>query len=72
MICKFCNHDIYEYVNIGIGIVPVALNCCEMGTLYYGNKLSEAEARRVILEQRRQEGNRYPTRYYRTSDGIFD
>lgn len=31
MTCPFCGLDPYEYVDVGIGSVPVAVNCCEYG-----------------------------------------
>lgn len=35
MKCAFCRLDPYEYVDVGIGKVPVAVNCCEFGYLLY-------------------------------------
>lgn len=29
--CPFCGLNPYEYVDVGIGSVAVAVNCCEMG-----------------------------------------
>lgn len=29
--CPFCGLHPYEYVNVGVGSVPVAVNCCEEG-----------------------------------------
>lgn len=29
MNCPFCGHDPYHYVNNGLGMVPVAIVCCE-------------------------------------------
>ena len=30
-ICPFCKCDPYEYVDVGVGMVPVAVNCCDAG-----------------------------------------
>ena len=38
-ICPFCKQDPFHYVDVGIGMVPVAVNCCDSGiALYSGNK----------------------------------
>lgn len=29
--CLFCGLDPYHYVNNGLGMVPVAVNCCDLG-----------------------------------------
>jgi hypothetical protein len=31
MTCPFCGLDPYEYVDVGIGSIPVAVTCCEDG-----------------------------------------
>ena len=31
--CPMCGHHPYEYVDVGVGMVPVAVNCCNYG--YY-------------------------------------
>ena len=37
MTCPFCGLDPYEYVDVGIGSIPVAVNCCEdYVSLYHG------------------------------------
>ena len=42
MTCPFCGLDPYEYVNVGIGSVPVAVNCCEEGvSLYHGEDFQD-------------------------------
>jgi hypothetical protein len=55
MTCPFCGLDPYEYVDVGIGSVPVAVNCCEEGvSLYHGEDFQDlatawmAGARAVI------------------------
>ena len=36
--CPFCGLDPFEYVDVGIGQVPVAVNCCgEMEDFYYSH-----------------------------------
>jgi len=38
MTCPFCGLDPYEYVDVGIGSIPVAVNCCQEGVeLLVGN-----------------------------------
>lgn len=39
MFCPFCKRDPYHYEDVGIGVVPVAINCCDaMAGLYAGEK----------------------------------
>lgn len=33
--CPFCDRDPFEYVDVGVGSVPVAVTCCEFGDLYF-------------------------------------
>ena len=33
--CEFCGLDPYEYVDVGVGSIAVAVNCCELGYLLY-------------------------------------
>lgn len=30
-ICPFCRRDPYHYVDVGVGMVPVAVDCCDYG-----------------------------------------
>lgn len=34
--CPYCGLHPYEYVDVGIASVPVAVNCCEYGYLLMG------------------------------------
>lgn len=38
--CIFCGRDPYEYVDVGVGYVPVAVSCCDhgIGLYQYGQK----------------------------------
>lgn len=37
--CPFCKRDPYHYEDVGVGFVPVAINCCEtMCGLVAGDK----------------------------------
>lgn len=29
--CPFCGHDPYHYVDVGVGMVPAAITCCDLG-----------------------------------------
>lgn len=41
-ICPFCKQDPFEYVDIGVGYAPVAVNCCDLGIgLYRGEKIPQ-------------------------------
>ncbi len=34
-VCPFCERDPFHYVDNGIGMEAVAVNCCELGNLYF-------------------------------------
>jgi hypothetical protein len=34
--CPFCGHDPFHYVDNGLGMEAVAVNCCELGCEYFG------------------------------------
>lgn len=36
--CAFCGRDPYEYVDVGVGSVPVAVTCCELGCAVYDHR----------------------------------
>lgn len=36
--CAFCGRDPYEYVDVGVGMVPVAVTCCEFGCAVYDHR----------------------------------
>jgi hypothetical protein len=47
--CPFCRCDPCHYEDVGIGYVPVAITCCDMGiSLFAGNKTERAAARRIL------------------------
>jgi hypothetical protein len=33
--CPFCGRDPFVYVDIGVGREAVAVNCCDLGDLYF-------------------------------------
>lgn len=35
MNCPFCNLDPFEYVDTGVGMMPVAVTCCDLGDVYF-------------------------------------
>jgi hypothetical protein len=45
MTCPFCKQDMYHYVDVGVGFVPVAVNCCEAGIAWHNG---EKTARQII------------------------
>ena len=34
-VCPFCGHDPYEYVDNGVCMEAVAVNCCEFGEAFF-------------------------------------
>lgn len=48
-ICPFCKRDPFHYVDIGVGMQAVAVNCCDLGAdLYSENEKTARRARRVL------------------------
>lgn len=49
MRCPFCKRDPYEYVDVGVGTVAVAVSCCDLGIglFRYGDKLSNQVLRNM-------------------------
>lgn len=46
-VCPFCRSDPFEYVDVGVGMVPVAVTCCELGMdLYSAN--GDPHIKRVV------------------------
>ena len=33
--CPFCTRDPFEYADIGVGSVPVAVTCCDLGDAFF-------------------------------------
>lgn len=44
--CPFCGHYPYEMVDVGVGFVPVAVNCCDLGIGLF--QYNEKEARQTL------------------------
>lgn len=42
-LCPFCGLDPYRYVHNGIGIEPVAVDCCELGIELFNRREKEPE-----------------------------
>lgn len=44
-ICPFCQRDPFEYVDVGVGVgmVPVAVTCCELGDDFFRGARSPIE-----------------------------
>ncbi|MEF0148500.1 hypothetical protein [Pseudomonas guariconensis] len=53
MICPFCKRDPYHYVDIGIGLAPAAVDCCDLGIgLFSYDKAGAKLSRRVLRDMR--------------------
>lgn len=58
-ICPFCGRDPFHYVDVGVGSVPVAVDCCELGDLYFRGQRPEIEGEVLIpADEFRELGNR--------------
>jgi hypothetical protein len=51
--CPFCGLDPFHYVDIGVGMQAVAVNCCDLGCdLYSRQKTQRQFASRVLRDMR--------------------
>jgi len=44
--CPFCGLDPYEYVDVGVGCVPVAVNCCHFGPALFDDRSEDQSWRK--------------------------
>lgn len=56
-ICPICKADPYEYVDVGVGYVPVAVNCCDLGYYLFhgwgmGKELDQHQKTMIALARR--------------------
>lgn len=40
--CPFCGCDPYHYVDNGVGMEAVAVNCCDLGVVYFDRRETPA------------------------------
>lgn len=65
--CPFCKQDPFEYVDVGVGFVPVAITCCDLGVALYGG---DPRVKRV-LKLRRSPAPRSKARAKRLLEKIY-
>jgi hypothetical protein len=46
--CPFCELDPYEYVDVGVGAVPVAVNCCHFGPALFDDRSPDGHWRKTM------------------------
>ena len=61
-ICPFCKCDSYEYVDVGIGRVPVAVVCCDLGIMLDSKDKTMSKFAWRILQLRRSHSPRKKAR----------
>ena len=68
--CPFCRHDPYHYVDVGTGMAPAAVNCCEFGITLFSRRPNKKDLKVVlqILEFRRSPSPRKKARAKRLWD----
>lgn len=70
--CPICRCDPYEYVDVGVGMMPVAITCCEAGMLLFSRVESPAQkALRRALRLRRSHSPRRKARARRLMRDLF-
>lgn len=73
--CPFCKHDPFEYVDIGVGYVPVAITCCDFGVVLYSPGKEYCRERALmqrILRLRRSHSPRQKARAKRLLNSLED
>lgn len=50
--CPYCGFHPFEYVDVGIAMIPVAVNCCEFGYLLYDRGYSPRRIRWYMFRMR--------------------
>lgn len=46
-ICPFCQGHPYEYVDVGVGMMPVAITCCPLGSVMFDRRPPDAFGARL-------------------------
>ncbi len=67
-ICPFCKRDPFHYVHNGIGMEPVAIDCCNLGVALWGGNRQVAK----IAELKRSGSPRKQARAKRMMDKLDD
>lgn len=78
--CPVCKNHPYEYVDVGIGMVPVAVNCCDFGYYYFGGygphrtpaNLRYSALAAKIIKLRQSHSPRKKARAKRLLEAYFD
>ena len=52
--CPYCGLDPYEYADVGIGFVRVAITCCSYGYLLYTGKKSKHQIHKIMRNEKRE------------------
>ena len=60
--CPFCKCDPYEYADVGICMVPVAVVCCDLGIMLYSKDKTMSKFAWRILQLRRSHSPRKKAR----------
>ena len=55
--CPFCGLFPYEMVDVGVGHVPVAVNCCEFGHLYFDRRHASKDMLAIIDDVAKEIGD---------------
>ena len=67
--CPFCKHHPYEYVDIGVGMAPIAVTCCDFGYQLFDWRADGRFARK-LLALRRSHSPRKKARYKRIMEAL--
>lgn len=41
--CSFCGKDPYDYVDAGVGEIPAAVTCCDLGIALYSRRSGDSD-----------------------------
>ena len=53
--CPFCGLHPFEYVDVGVGIVPVAVTCCGAGIAFFQYRKTAYQIHKIQREFKREE-----------------
>lgn len=71
--CPFCKHDPFHYVDVGVGYVPAAVNCCDEGVALYSRHVTPIKRKLLqVLRLRSSHSPRRKARARRILESLYD
>lgn len=71
--CPFCKCDPFHYVDVGVGCVPAAVNCCDEGVTLYSRDDTPTKRKLLqVLRLRSSHSPRKKARARRILESLYD